>query len=304
MERCDAEAISAMTDGELPEESAARLREHLEACPRCRVLADDLAALKDGFAALDAEPPDTLAPGIIYKIGLGGEPPRSRRIVRSLIGVAACLIAALVISRTVPGPRTDLYLTGGSAGNAAPEAAQIYTDAGGENILKSSEESGGGAYDAPAEEPDGWAADREDMVNAAPPPQIGTEKSFFTRKFDYAAFTDLLRENGLSVREEPTGDGFLSVESKAVWVGENLLSVYEYPSNKDMEKDAQHIHPGGASFDFPEEGRSAKVSWASYPHFFKKDLLIVLYVGEDEELVGFLREHLGEPFAGYGYLNP
>ena len=299
MERCDIEAVSALADGELPEVSAVRLREHLEECPSCRALAGDLAALKDGFGALNAEPPDTLAPGILYKIGLGEDPPRSRRIVKSLIGVAACLIAALVISRTVAGPRTDLYLTGGSADNAAPEAAQIYTDAGGKNMQKSSEESGGGAYDAPAGEPDGWAADREDMLNAAPPPLIGAEKSFSTGEFDYAAFTDLLRGNGMDYAETGAA-GLLTGEGKVLEIGDAQLSVYEYLSNEQMESDAGCVSPDGFSIHAPDESSATYISWVSHPHFFKKDLLIVLYVGENGEMVGFLREHFGAPFAGVG----
>jgi len=87
---CDIEAISMFIDGELPEMDAARLRGHLSECPSCRALLKDLTAVKEGFALLDDDPPDTLLPGILYKIELGEEPPRRRRIIGSLAGVAAC----------------------------------------------------------------------------------------------------------------------------------------------------------------------------------------------------------------------
>jgi hypothetical protein len=96
---CNIENISVYLDGEMPEAEAARLRGHLEECPSCRALYQDLSALQDGFAGLERKPPDTLAPGVMYKIGLGDEPSRAGNIIRRLVAVAACLAAALLVSR-------------------------------------------------------------------------------------------------------------------------------------------------------------------------------------------------------------
>lgn len=142
---CDAEAISALIDGELPESNAADLLSHMETCPSCRALHDDFLAMRDGFEAIAIDPPDTLAPGIRYKVELGGDPPRSRRIIGSLIGVAACLIAALFISHfsalpqsannepmydsAAPGAGTDYGIMNGTAGRSGAQDSSDFSAA-------------------------------------------------------------------------------------------------------------------------------------------------------------------------------
>jgi anti-sigma factor RsiW len=140
---CNIEDISVYIDGEMPEAEAACLRGHLAECPSCSALYNDLSALRDGFDCLDVPPPDTLAPGIMYKIGLGGEPSRTARIVRSLVAVAACLVAVLVISRMwddpaephifhdiMPMSDTSFDAAGGESWNIAPAeiAPRVFAD--------------------------------------------------------------------------------------------------------------------------------------------------------------------------------
>ena len=36
---------------------------------------------------------------------------------------------------------------------------------------------------------------------------------------------------------------------------------------------------------------------------FKKDTLIITYIGEDEKILEFLNQNYGTEFAGYGYIN-
>jgi hypothetical protein len=106
MTRCEIEAISALIDGELPESDAARLRGHLEECPSCRALFDDFTALKNGFEALQTDPPDTLLPGIMYKAELGEAPSRLKRVIGSLLGVAAVAAAVIILTQTGMLPQT------------------------------------------------------------------------------------------------------------------------------------------------------------------------------------------------------
>ena len=46
-------------------------------------------------------------------------------------------------------------------------------------------------------------------------------------------------------------------------------------------------------------GQPADLTWISNPHWFKRDLILVLYVGEDEQIIDFLQQFLGDSFAGY-----
>ncbi len=156
MNKCDIEAVSALLDGELPEAEAARLLAHIEECPSCRALYQDLAALREGFAELETPSPDTFLPGTVYRYGLGQEPPRSRRVIASLLGIAACLVAVLVISQNVGAPQiagdggesviTDLENAGNGADNGiisesndnvggepAPQAPKVDTDENGQS---------------------------------------------------------------------------------------------------------------------------------------------------------------------------
>jgi hypothetical protein len=60
---------------------------------------------------------------------------------------------------------------------------------------------------------------------------------------------------------------------------------------------AKNIDSGGCSYS--NGSKSVEVSWASFPHFYKKGSLIVLYAGEDGNVMSDLEEIFGEQFAGY-----
>jgi len=118
----------------------------------------------------------------------------------------------------------------------------------------------------------------------------------------YASFVALLADNGFQPAETGTEtDGFLSVPGRPVYIGEYIITVFEYASSVLMEADAGCIDKGGSSIHVP--GKEVKISWVSYPHFFKKGALIVSFIGEDERILDFLRANFGEPFAGYSCVN-
>jgi len=121
---------------------------------------------------------------------------------------------------------------------------------------------------------------------------------------DYSALLDLLAENGFQYVEMGEGSKLtsrLSVASKSVDIDDYGIGIYEYESNQAMETDSTYIDSGGCMFSCP--GREAKVEYGSSPHFFKKDKIIVFYVGENETILEFLNETLGDEFAGFGYIN-
>lgn len=119
---------------------------------------------------------------------------------------------------------------------------------------------------------------------------------------DYTAFLNLLNADEFQYTEaEVDNDSFLSVPRKPVLIGNEIISIYEYASNEDMEKDSKCIDKGGCSISVP--GKSVEISWASYPHFYKKNTLIIQYTGEDEHILELLNKNYGAEFAGYGYIN-
>lgn len=127
MSDCDrfSELANLSADGLLSDSESAALAAHLELCPDCRRRAEAAAAMSDAFGALMADPPDTLAPGIRYKLSL--EPtaqPRWRRFLpRGLTAAAACVVVLLLLwqtgSLTGDSPN-DLFLADAPDSSCSP----------------------------------------------------------------------------------------------------------------------------------------------------------------------------------------
>jgi hypothetical protein len=116
---------------------------------------------------------------------------------------------------------------------------------------------------------------------------------------DYDAFVQLLTENGFQYTEESpdAAFSFLTVACRPIRIGDDIISVYEYESNEKMEADAACIDKSGFSVKFPDRGTN--ISWVSDPYFYKRGMIIVNYVGINEDILAFLGENFGEAFAGH-----
>ena len=114
----------------------------------------------------------------------------------------------------------------------------------------------------------------------------------------YNDFITKLEEMDFSVISEDVDDDILQGERKWLTINETEnISVYFYESNAKMEKDSSYIDAGGSSYN---NGKNAvHISWSSFPHFYKTENIIVLYVGEDSEIIHALEEIIGDQFAGY-----
>jgi|GEM_PF-1872488 len=64
------EQISAMVDGELSEEQESELRTHMEGCEDCKRVYDAFSEISEVFSGELEAPPEMLAEGVMYKIGL------------------------------------------------------------------------------------------------------------------------------------------------------------------------------------------------------------------------------------------
>jgi hypothetical protein len=122
-----------------------------------------------------------------------------------------------------------------------------------------------------------------------------------SKQISDTAYNDLitnLEKMDYNVIEEDVEEDILQGQRKWLTINENEnISIYLYESSEKMEEDASYIHEGGTSYN---NGKNAiEISWVSYPHFFKDDNIIVLYVGEDLEIINALKEIIGLQFAGY-----
>ncbi len=96
-----------------------------------------------------------------------------------------------------------------------------------------------------------------------------------------------------NIRAENTSKAiFFEVEARNIRIGEDKIQIFEYPSVGEMENEASTIS---------EEGYKVKnvfINWIKPPHFYKKDKLLVLYLGENRSIMDNLEKIAGEQFIG------
>lgn len=119
-------------------------------------------------------------------------------------------------------------------------------------------------------------------------------------QISYDAYEELVRnlENtGFTIEAEDVEESILLGERKWLTLnGSDNISVYLYENNDRMEKDASYLSDDGFSYDNGRE--SIDIEWVSYPHFFKSENMIILYVGRSSKIVEALEELVGPQFAG------
>ena len=113
----------------------------------------------------------------------------------------------------------------------------------------------------------------------------------------YRALVAGLEKRGFSIDAKDAEKDILQGQRKWLTVdGGQGLSVYLYKDGAEMEKDAAFINHDGFSYD--NGNQAAKIQWVSDPHFFKSENMILLYVGQDPEILTALETIMGRQFAG------
>ncbi|HEY0737988.1 MAG TPA: hypothetical protein VGD69_23935 [Herpetosiphonaceae bacterium] len=114
----------------------------------------------------------------------------------------------------------------------------------------------------------------------------------------HVGLVDNLRAKGLMV--EPTSEveqPFLGAKGTTLRISGGEINQpadiqsFEYPSADAAQADLSHIGADG-------NPTTSIVEWTGAPHFFHKEQLIVLYVGDDPAVVSLLNELLGPQVAG------
>ena len=105
-----------------------------------------------------------------------------------------------------------------------------------------------------------------------------------------------LQAQGLTVTSNGTAPAdafpFFTVRATRLMVGSEAVNVFEYATAALAAGDAAKVAPSGSPIG------TSQVSWISPPRFYRKDRLIVLYVGTDLTVARALESVLGKPFAG------
>ena len=110
---------------------------------------------------------------------------------------------------------------------------------------------------------------------------------------DYASLIGNLRLAGVSV--EPEGEveqPFFSTKGRMIRVGGEDVLVFQYSRAAVADAQAAVVSSDGSAVG------TSKVNWIGAPHFYKKEKLIVLYIGNDNKVLKALDAVLGPQFAG------
>lgn len=151
--------LSAQLDGVLTAEEEGLLKEHLDVCPECRALAEDLAVIHDAMPHMVEVPPPEIKEAVMARIKAEtGEPipfPQKKRQTRpwKTWGAAAAVLVLVVAGAFVLQGRGG---TGGSTALAMPSAmpmpstAPAMEDAGDAPLLYKNSPTAKDAETAPA----------------------------------------------------------------------------------------------------------------------------------------------------------
>jgi alpha-galactosidase len=108
-------------------------------------------------------------------------------------------------------------------------------------------------------------------------------------------FVQGLRQQGLSAslagQISPETNRFFSVPAQQVQVNDARVNAFVYQNAEAAAAEAASISQDG------QPSPTTRVTWVSTPRFYRKDALIVLYVGCAAEVVQALRMTLGAPLA-------
>jgi len=110
---------------------------------------------------------------------------------------------------------------------------------------------------------------------------------------DYASLIKSLRALGSDATA--VGDAeqpFFSVTGNMIKVHGEDVQVFQYANVAAAQAEAAPISRDGMSVG------TRKIFWVGAPHFFKKEKLLVLYVGDNAKVLKTLEAVLGEQFAG------
>ena len=85
---------------------------------------------------------------------------------------------------------------------------------------------------------------------------------------------------------------FFSVQGRMITIGGEDVQVFSYPDTASAEAEAGRVSRDGTSVG------NTTLHWIGAPHFYKKGELVVLYLGDEKQVLSALDRVLGPQFAG------
>lgn len=114
------------------------------------------------------------------------------------------------------------------------------------------------------------------------------------RSKDFLALIKDLRAGGSTVKTsgERISQPFFSARGQLIYLNDESVWVFPYASTAAADKDASKVSSDGMTI-----GKS-KPSWLGTPHFYRRDRIIVLYLGDKPGVLDVLTHTFGRQFAG------
>lgn len=110
---------------------------------------------------------------------------------------------------------------------------------------------------------------------------------------DYASFIERLRSLNTELGNiENLSQPFLSVPGRSIELYREQLQVFEYESVDAANRESQLVDPSGSSVG------TTMITWTGTPHFYRQGRVIVIYVGDNAQIIKILGEVFGSQFAG------
>lgn len=114
--------------------------------------------------------------------------------------------------------------------------------------------------------------------------------------FGIDQFTKQMKAKNYSFKLKAVPNDFLPTTRKMMVIDKDTIFIYLYDSDKEAEADAKRINAFGTGYD--NGSKSIHVKWTSSPHFYRKETIIVQYVGTNKKIISDLKNILGKQFAG------
>jgi hypothetical protein len=131
-----------------------------------------------------------------------------------------------------------------------------------------------------------------DTDNQAALPEAGTPLST-TAIHDFESLVAALQASGATVEAtEEVTQPFFTVSGQIIQVNDADVQVFEFSSETEATAAVSEISPDGGST------ATMMINWIAPPHFYQAGKIIVLYVGDNAEVLSLSTSFLGEPFAG------
>lgn len=110
---------------------------------------------------------------------------------------------------------------------------------------------------------------------------------------DYKALVKKIRAGGATATPgEKVSQPFFTVSGRTLNVKDEQIQVFEYRAAKTAESESSQVSGDGSPVG------TTMINWIAPPHFYKSGRLIVLYVGENADVIKALENALGKQFAG------